>query len=260
MGRHKARQERTDSKHESGDKSRKRKYSPLPSNIRSPKQTRKIEKFKEKTKSSPVLSINEREIGGKQLLNQLPNESSRPGNDSNQNRSNSLVGHTRETNITNLDKRIVNLRNGKIISNPISTGADENPVYEAEADGLTLTVNAADEDEFGETEIDSDHDGPEYEEGELTDDEILQLTEQTEQAANDKEPEEEVLDYQDSEVCFHVKNNLTSGKIVNGPQNEQEAVQFLTENPHLNNLFKKMIKESLHEENLLEPKKGKKPK
>ena len=158
------------------------------------------------------------------------------------------------------DTRIVNLRSGKKCTpNTINRVSDPNAEI-AEADGMRLTVNAPDEDNFGDDNLESDDDDPgtdlDYDEGLISEEEEVneddnglkddQVSPTTHVSSDQLKPSEvaELCD-DDSEIQFNY--NLHSQKLLE-PQSEKEAVQFLASNPHLSNIFKKMIKEGIQEQ------------
>ena len=125
----------------------------------------------------------------------------------------------------------------------------------ADADGINLTVNASD-DEFQEDDAQSGYRQSSNEEDEDED------SEKEEGEAENSEIDEEVMPPSNcnwdnfdevasmgsSEVQFNYRRLQPTINMAATVNSEEDAVKFLSSNPYLGNLFKKMIKEGIQEE------------
>ena len=155
----------------------------------------------------------------------------------------------------------------QVIRNSRSNGQSNPRITETEADGMKLAIDADEEQEFASEQENPELinkqqlDRPDFEEGQITDDdEQLQCDE-------DQQPGPSQVSQQgislnnpndinwlsqfedctgDSEIYFNF--NCPQRSAPSGPQSEAEAMQFLETNPHLNNVFKKLIKQGIQEE------------
>ena len=99
------------------------------------------------------------------------------------------------------------------------------------ADGMRLVMNAAEEEEFQSAE-----------------ETVTNYSEDEEQSDIDQKPGE-----YDSENDNDDHSELETGNVIEANdkeeemKSEQEAMRLLVENPHLGNLFKKMIKQGIEE-------------
>ena len=253
---------------------RKRRDDPEPSENLHGNEDKQTERISKKSRNESIGSpVNIKVIHGKRIIDRSKEEKLNPSRSYNKNQ-NSTIRSTSAKGARALnqqDLRMVNRNKTKQHqSRPsgLCTQDDDNPnQLEVEIDGMKLAVDAQEENEFlgddENPEIDSEED---FEEGQLMDEES-EIDEQLNNDQNEDSNHGQQVSQQnvsegacpaissamenprsyspDSEIQFNFK---VPAELPEGPQDEQEAMEFLEKNPHLGNVFKKLVKQGIQEE------------
>ena len=194
-------------------------------------------KFKNGIQPSMTSPVKLKVVEGRLMFDHRKNQ------DSNVNSTKSAQNKNQNRTIRAADKKISQpesssaKRGGKADQRIVQQNTPERYQAELEAEGMTLYVDAEEEEEFIQ---DYDEDS-ELEEGQIDNDD------EVDPESHQKQAEVVVENFETmSTADTEVELNIKSSEITQ--DEEQVALQLLASNPHLGNLFKRMIKDGIEEE------------